>query len=43
LLDVAQTPRAPEFLDAALKSLGVERQALERLGLVRRQDNEYVM
>lgn len=43
LLDIADAPRTPEFLDAALEGPGVEREKLEKLGLVRRRDGEYMI
>jgi len=43
LLDIAQAPKARQFLDAALKDSGVSRQALESLGLVRRENDLYLI
>jgi hypothetical protein len=43
LLTLAADPREPAEIDAALQGTGVTREALEKLGLVRRQGNHYML
>jgi DNA-binding MarR family transcriptional regulator len=43
LLDLAATPRKPEFLDVALNGSGISRADLEQLGLVHRQGDNYII
>ncbi len=43
LLDIAQSPRPPEFIGPALGSSEISHQDLEELGLIRREDERYVL
>ena len=43
LLDIAESPRRPEFIGPALGSSGVSHQDLEDLGLIRREGEQYVL
>jgi len=43
LLDIANSPRTPEFIDSVLQASGVSREDLEKLGLIRQQSDHYVL
>jgi hypothetical protein len=43
LLDVARQPRNAQFVESALKSSQIARQDLEKLGLIKQRDEDYVI
>jgi len=43
LLDMAEAPRTPDEVKAALSGAGVSAEQLEHLGLIRRRDNHYIV
>lgn len=43
LLDIAESPRSPQYLDTALRGTSLNREVLESLGLVRRENNVYLI